>query len=99
MGRAFVNLEAHAAAKRTKSGVTLGHLFVYPYGTYVGKDVIVYAHTEGRQMPISSLEGFFISRTAINLSDSPGANLPCRRGQMHDFERKYDGYFAPFDEE
>jgi hypothetical protein len=105
MGRDFAHLEAQVAARRTKSGCRLdttflyqssGSLFVYPYGTFDGDDIVVYAHTEGEERTIGTLEGVFVSPSPIRVSDTPGANLPCRREQMPDFEMKYDGKFFPF---
>ncbi|MCU0642019.1 MAG: hypothetical protein MUF61_00355 [archaeon] len=94
MGRDFAHLEEAQAARRTKSGCRLdtrflygssASLYVYPYGTFARKDIMVYVHTEGEEMPISSLEGVFVSPSPIRVSDKPGANLPCRRAQMPDF--------------
>lgn len=55
MGRAFTDLEAQAAAKRTKSGCTInpfsssGPIFVYPYGTFYDADRV--------RSPSPSIEG------------------------------------------
>ncbi len=88
-----------------------GRMFAYPYGTFYdvdrvrspspsieGHDIIVYVHTERQERTIGSLEGIFVCRRPLKFFTSPGANIPCRREQMPDFEKKYCGRFIPFDD-